>query len=193
MVIKKFLTPNPYTRTQWSLYDRLGIVIHGTGTPGQTARGVWDYFEHDCVTLKRKVSAHFVVDSKEVLQLIPLTEEAFHLRYPRADAPYKGGIESRFGNNPSKTLIGIELCHPDESGCPDPVTLQRAVMLCYELCDEHKKIHPLHDIIRHFDVTGKSCPLWYVKHPALFMQFQLKVKEHFVYYERFKHQPQYVK
>ena len=40
-------------------------------------------------------------------------------------------------------------------------TLENTVWLCRKLIGEYG----CRDIIRHYDVTGKICPKWYVEHP----------------------------
>ena len=180
---KAFLTPNRYSRPQWPMEGHLGLAIHYVGNPGTDAQFNRNYFE----TCKKRVSAHFVVDSEKILQCMPLSEEAFHLRYPRKDLPYKDDIVFRYGKIPSKNLIGIEMCHPGSTGRFEGSTLQLAQELCYELCSEYG-IDPLKDIVRHFDVTGKCCPKWFVNHPDEFLEFQLGVKEYIIKNRIFEHQ-----
>ena len=54
-----------------------------------------------------------------------------------------------------------ECCHPDETGIFNQKTYQSMVDLCAWLClkfdlDEN-------DVIRHYDVTGKICPKYFVE------------------------------
>jgi N-acetylmuramoyl-L-alanine amidase CwlA len=48
-------------------------------------------------------------------------------------------------------------------------------MLCAWLCWRFD-LNPMSDIIRHYDVTGKDCPRWFVSHPEEFDVFRDSVK-----------------
>ena len=53
---------------------------------------------------------------------------------------------------------------PDETGEFSPVTYDRVVELTAWLCETFR-LDPETDVIRHYDVTEKRCPLYYVEHP----------------------------
>ena len=140
-----FLTVNPYSRSGKSLGRVKGIVIHYTGNPGSTAKGNRNYFE----ALKDKhttsVSSHFIVGLKgEIIQCIPLNEIAYA------------------SNNRNKDTISIETCHPDESGKFNQETYQSLQKLVRSLMDTYDL--DKEDVIRHYDVTGKICPKYFVDH-----------------------------
>lgn len=147
-----FLTINPYSRSGESLGRIKGIVIHYTGNPGSTAKNNHDYFEN----LKDKhtayVSSHFIVGLKgEIIQCIPLNEIAYA------------------SNNRNKDTISIETCHPDETGQFNNQTytalqqLVKSLMNTYHLDKE--------DVIRHYDVTGKNCPKYFVENEDAWQEF----------------------
>lgn len=147
-----FLTINPYSRSGESLGRIKGIVIHYTGNPGSTAKNNHDYFEN----LKDKhtayVSSHFIVGLKgEIIQCIPLNEIAYA------------------SNNRNKDTISIETCHPDETGQFNNQTytalqqLVKSLMNTYHLDKE--------DVIRHYDVTGKNCPKYFVENEEAWQEF----------------------
>ena len=58
--------------------------------------------------------------------------------------------------------ISIEVCHPDASGKFNDASYNSLVRLTAWLCDIGHLSSS--DIIRHYDVTGKLCPLYYVEH-----------------------------
>lgn len=66
--------------------------------------------------------------------------------------------------------ISIENCHLDDSGRFTEATYTSLVhltawLVCeYDLDREH--------IIRHYDVTGKECPLYYVEHEDKWEEFR---------------------
>ena len=161
------LTPNKYSRPQKKLKSVTKIAVHYVGNPGTTAINNRNYFE----SLKdqipdstgkwwvnkdgtyrtymgkrieiRFVSAHLVIGlSGEVIQCIPLDEWSYCT------------------NQANGYSISIECCHPDAGGKFTAATEQSLAELCAYLCDLYK-LDPLDDIIRHYDVTGKQCPLYW--------------------------------
>ena len=76
-------------------------------------------------------------------------------------------------NNRNSDTISIECCHPDETGKFYDSTYQTLVNLCAYLCVEFD-LKP-DDVIRHYDVTEKLCPLYYVEHPEAWDAFRADV------------------
>ena len=66
--------------------------------------------------------------------------------------------------------VAIEVCHPDETGEFSDVTYDRVVELTAWLCEEFH-LDPQTDVIRHYDVSGKRCPLYYVENPEAWTAF----------------------
>jgi N-acetylmuramoyl-L-alanine amidase CwlA len=62
-------------------------------------------------------------------------------------------------------FLGIECCHPDASGKFSDKTRSALVELVATLCNKYG-FAVQKDVYRHYDVSGKSCPLWYVNNPA---------------------------
>ncbi len=124
------------------LADFAGVVIHYVGNPATTAMGNRNYFNQPTTT----VVSHFVVGlDGEVVQCLPLHER------------------SVASNNRNRDTVSIEVCHPDESGRFNDATYASLVRLTAWLCDLGGLTEQ--DVIRHYDVTGKECPLYYVRHP----------------------------
>lgn len=129
------------------------IVIHYVANPGSTASGNRDYFDSD----QSKVSAHFVVGlNGEVIQCIPLNEQ------------------SAASNRRNVDTVSIEVCHPDSTGKFSQVTYDRLVELTAWLCSEFGLDED--DVIRHYDVTGKNCPKYFVENEDAWKQFKKDVK-----------------
>lgn len=153
-VTQELLTENPWSRPGTPLEEIRGVVIHYVGNPNTSAAANRNYFE----SLKDGAeeiyaSAHFIVGLEgEVVQCIPLTEWAY-------------ASNSRNGDT-----VSVEVCHPDETGEFSQVTYDRAVELTAWLCKEFH-LDPAEDVIRHYDVTGKLCPLYYVEHPEAWDAF----------------------
>ena len=74
--------------------------------------------------------------------------------------------QSAASNWRNKDTISIEICHPDESGKFNDKTYESVVKLTAWLC--HEFYLDSSDVIRHHDVTGKLCPLYYVEHEDAF-------------------------
>ena len=157
-VEQDYLTVNPYSRPGEPLEKINGVVIHYVGNPGTTAHANRNYFESLASGLENAyASSHFIVGLEgEVIQCVPLTEIAYA------------------SNTRNGDTVSIEVCHPDETGEFSPVTYQRTVELTAWLCREFR-LDPSQDIIRHYDVTGKECPRYYVEHPEAWDDFRADV------------------
>ena len=157
-VEKDYLTVNPYSRPGEPLEKINGVVIHYVGNPGTTAHANRNYFESLASGLENTyASSHFIVGLEgEVIQCVPLTEIAYA------------------SNTRNSDTVSIEVCHPDETGEFSPVTYQRTVELTAWLCREFR-LDPSQDVIRHYDVTGKWCPRYYVEHPEAWDDFRADV------------------
>ena len=125
------------------------IVIHYVGNPGTTAKQNRDFFNNPGVN----VSSHFVVGLEgEIIQVLPLNEKS---------------SASNWRNNDT---ISIEVCHPDASGKFNETTYQSLVKLTawlVDLCDLEEE-----NIIRHYDITEKLCPIYYVENEDAWLQFK---------------------
>ena len=152
------LTVNEWSRPGTELEEINGVVIHYVGNPGTTARANRNYFESLSSGAEGTyASSHFIVGLEgEVLQCVPLTEIAYA------------------SNTRNSDTVSIEVCHPDETGQFSPVTYRRVVELTAWLCREFK-LDPETKVIRHYDVTGKVCPRYYVETPAAWEQFLVDV------------------
>lgn len=148
-----FIAQDGHSRTGREMKRVNDIVIHYVANPGSTAKGNRDYFDSS----QSRVSAHFVVGLKgEVIQCIPLDEQ------------------SSASNDRNPDTISIEVCHPDSTGKFNDKTYSAVIKLTAWLCEEFHLDEE--DVIRHYDVTGKNCPKYYVEHPKAWEQFKQDVK-----------------
>lgn len=151
---ERLLTPNKYSRPQIKLGKVTKIVVHYVGNPGSTAINNRNYFDNLRITHDRYVSSHFVVGLQgEIIQCVPLDEVAY------------------CSNNANAYSISIETCHPDDTGKFSDVT-ERALAELVAMLVRKFGLDVEDDVIRHFDVNGKHCPLWYVKHPEAWVAFK---------------------
>ena len=157
-VIKNYLTPNEYSRPGKELKEVNAIVAHYVGNPGTTAAQNRSYFENLKDTHATSASSHYIIGMEgEIIQCVPLNEISYA------------------SNNRNKDTIAIECCHPDETGQFTTATYKSLVKLVAALCRTYD-LDPETGIIRHYDVTGKYCPLYYVNHEDEWYGFKLDVK-----------------
>lgn len=157
-VKEEYLTPNEYSRPQKRLNRINGVVVHYTANPGATAENNRSYFEGLAQTHLTHASSHYIIGLEgEIIQCIPLTEIAYA------------------SNGRNDDTVSIECCHMDKTGKFNKQTYQSLVSLVAALCIEFELDRE--DIIRHYDVTGKLCPLYYVKHEKAWDKFKDDVME----------------
>ena len=156
-ITAEMLDPNPYSRPQKVLTKIDGIVIHYTADPGASAQNVRDYFNNLATTHTTYASSHFIVGlNGEIIQCIPCSEWAY------------------CSNSRNKDTLSIECCIPDDTGVYTDATYSSVVNLTAWLCKAFK-VSP-DNVIRHYDVTGKLCPKWFVEDPSAWETFKSDVK-----------------
>jgi len=146
----------------------IGVVIHYVGNPGSSAMGNRNYFESG--SGGNGVSAHYIVGlNSEILRCIPENERAMH-----AGLSYGSQwVEQAKVNN--ATLLGIEVCHPDSTGKFSTVTYNALIALTADICGRHG-FNPDKAVFRHYDVSGKKCPLYYCNNPSAWEQMRKDIK-----------------
>ena len=154
------LTKNPYSRPGTALSKINAVVIHYTASPGGTAEQNREYFEDLKVFKTRKASAHFIVGLKgEIVQCIPTKEIAYA------------------SNNRNKDTVAIECCHSDDSGKFNEATLDSVKKLTAWLLVKNG-LSAEDGIIRHYDVSGKLCPKYFVEHEDEWEKFKKDVADY---------------
>lgn len=147
---------NQYSRPGTELKQVSGIVIHYVGNPGTTAQNNRNYFAGLADTGEAYASSHFVIGLEgEILQCVPLDEIAY------------------CSNDRNVDTISIECCHADESGKFSQATYDSLVKLTAYLADYYGLGRD--EVIRHYDVTGKLCPLYFVEHEDAWEAFKDEV------------------
>ncbi len=155
----KLLTISKYCRSGEKQNKIQNIVVHWVGNAGSSAIGNRNYFNSLSTTHKTSASSHYIVGLEgEIIRCIPDNEVAFH-----------AGSYSM-----NRKSIGIENCHPDWGGKFNSKTYNSLVELCASLCKQYGLT--VNSIIRHYDVTGKCCPKYYVENPSAWQQFKQDVQ-----------------
>lgn len=153
-VVQDFVPVNEFSRPGTPIDPRInGIVVHYVGNPGTTAEQNRSYYEQLAKLRNRYASSHFLIGMDgAVIQCVPLDEIAFASSQRNHDT------------------ISIECCHPGEDGAFTDATYQALLRLVRWLCDTYGL--NAGDVIRHYDVTGKECPRYFVRHPEAWDAFR---------------------
>lgn len=155
----QLLILNEYSRPGTPVTEINSIIIHYTANPGTTAQENRDYFEGLAETGEESVSSNFVIGLEgEIIQCIPSSEIAYA------------------SNGRNSDSLSIEVCHWDETGEFTNATYDSLVEFVAWLCGEFDVEYD--EILRHYDVTGKECPLYYVEHEDEWIQFKEDVADY---------------
>lgn len=156
---ENLLVVNEYSRPGTPLEKVNGIVIHYTGNPGTTALQNRSYFENLAVTQETKASSHFIVGlSGEIIMCVPLQEIAYA------------------SNERNRDTIAIECCIDNDAGRFSEKTYDSLVELTAWLVGEYDL--SMDDVIRHYDVSGKVCPKYFVEHESAWEDFKIDVTKY---------------
>ena len=112
------------------------ITVHSTGNPRSTAQNEADNVCNNNPDLK--VSFHYAVDDKDLIQVLPTNETAWHA----GDGLGTGNMKS----------IGIEICEGGDrvKALMNAIELVKELMVAYNIDRNH--------VARHKDWSGKNCP-----------------------------------
>jgi N-acetylmuramoyl-L-alanine amidase len=132
---QEFIAVNTKPRPGIIMAQPTSITIHWVGPyPGQSPRDVINYW----VKQNAETSAHFVIKDAECINCIPQHEVAWHC----GDA--KG----------NRSSIGIEVIPCNVEGEFSTASIDTLRELLLHL--------PPVGLMRHYDWTGKDCPLYYI-------------------------------
>lgn len=150
------ITVNPYSRPGETMERVDDIVVHSTDSPGASAQNVRDYFD-SLSDGSRSASSNFVIGlDGEIIECVPINEKAYATRWRNYDT------------------ISIECCIPDEEGTFNQATYDSCTKLVAWL--EYKLGLSASHVIRHYDVTGKNCPRYFVANEDAWTQFKSDVE-----------------
>lgn len=159
-------------RSGLKLKDVRYLVAHDTGNAGTTAKQNALYFVNSANEMQ--ASAHFFVDDKDIVLVIPKDEKAFHVLQNTNIPP------NVVGNLANDHSIGIELCYG--GNIDNFKAYENYVGLFAELCTEYKlnpntgisshaKLDPERrkDPLNAFKLIGKGWP-WFIVDVATKME-----------------------
>ncbi len=152
----QLMSVNEYTRPGDILDSVNDIVVHYVANPGTTAQENADYFTSLSESGETYASCHFIIGlDGEIIQLVPLGEISY------------------CSNDRNDDTIAIECCHPDDTGVYTDATYESLVQLCAWLLQEYDLSYE--NVIRHYDVTGKLCPIAFVTDSDYWFGFKADV------------------
>lgn len=150
---EQLLTINDYSRPGTKTDGIKYVVIHYLANPRTTAQENRDYFESLKELKNVSMSANYVVGLEgEIIHCVPDDEVAYA------------------SNSENHDSISIENCHMDTTGKFTQKTYDSLVELTAYLTERYDLGRD--DIIRHYDVTGKECPLYYVRNEDKWEEFK---------------------
>lgn len=145
-----------YSDVKRSKKDVKYIVIHYTGNRGDTAAGNGNYFKN---SNERAAGAHFFIDRKgEIVKSIPMNRTAWSVGGKKYEDCAKTGGGTYYGVCTNANSVSIELCdiidkYPSEEQIK---STKACIKYIRKYCPNVRRV------IRHFDVTGKSCPDYFI-------------------------------
>lgn len=182
---------NQFSRSGKLMPEIRGQVFHYVGASKATAQNVARYFGKDLPAQDpnddirdRYAGTHFAIGiDGHLIRMIPEDEVAYHV----GAWTYQPGIEAKFSGYPNNYLLGTEMSHIDDTGKHSPATIQKAQWLgAYSAFIFG--FHPYHDTYRHYDITGKICPKWYVNNPDDWEEFKIGIVDKYhkigIWYDR---------
>ena len=129
------------------------LDVNPYSRPGSTAQDNRDYFNGLQYSGQTEASSNFIVGlDGEIIQCVPTWEIAYASNERNADT------------------VSIEVCHPDETGKFTDATYRSLVQLTAWLCVKFDLKED--QIIRHYDVTGKNCPKYFVENEDAWEMFK---------------------
>ena len=151
-----FLPVNEYSRPGERLRRVDTIVIHNIGNPGTSAQQNRNWFSDLSETGETYASSNFIIGLEgEIIQCVPVDEIAYA------------------SNQRNDDTLSIEVCHPDDTGQFGYATYESTVRLTAWLCGQYKI--RANELLRHYDVSGKECPRYYVINEGAWELFKLDV------------------
>ena len=117
------------------------IAVHWVANPNSTAMANRNYFNKT----RRADSRNYIIELQgEILSCTNHEEPSWCT------------------NEANSYTVSVECCHPDWTGCFTGKTYTSLVELTARLCQKYHLDPQNGGVIRHYDVTRKICPKWFV-------------------------------
>ena len=187
MITERFLPVHRFGRPGTKRLVTNGVVWHWVGKAGQGKDEVARWFE---LLAKQYpfdnvrdiyASAHYVIGIHGgIIEVVPHGEIAYHC----GAATYTPWMTRTYPQHTTNAdddhtangaFVGVEMCHPDSTGEFTHATFESAIWLGLRLMHEYALTPD--QMVRHFDVTGKLCPKWWVERVDEWNRFWLRLCE----------------
>ena len=133
-----------------SLSDIKWLVYHYTANDGDSDEGNGNFFHNNP---NRYASAHYFVDDDSVTKSVAQSYIAWHC----------GSETGKYFNDcRNANSVGIEMCDTKKNGKHDLSAKTRANAIVLGRAIVKKRLIPQSKVCRHYDVTHKACPAFYV-------------------------------
>lgn len=144
-------------------YSKKWLVIHFTANDGDNATNNGKYFKNNVV----KASAHYFVDDDTVVQSV----EEDYVAYAVGGKKLNNGA-IHHGVVTNYNSISIEMCDTVKDGKynvsaktrANTIELAKDIVKRYNIDKSH--------VVRHYDVTGKMCPKYFVDDESAWIDFR---------------------
>lgn len=149
---KNFGGTRPYSDIKY-------LVLHYTAVDGDSDEGNARYFQEERMP---HTSAHYFVDDDSITNSVPCNYTAYAVGGKKySDCKITGGGRL-YGVVTNSNSISIEMCDTLKDGTHNASekTTENTIMLCRELMKKYNI--PIERVVRHFDVNGKHCPVYFM-------------------------------
>lgn len=187
-IITKHIVVNPFSRPGIERRETTAIDWHWNGNAGMSEFTLADYFASLAKQIKgddkpdRFAGTNYVVGPDAIIEVVPPGEKTYtagangesSFYTPRATRVF-GADYTKYGPpwlSPNDLTVSVELVHPDVTGEFLPATVNNAVALGAYLRTLFRGAVNL----RHYDITDKLCPKWWVIHPEEWQTFVGRIK-----------------
>lgn len=170
---KRAHSTNYYSTSKRSKANIRFAVVHYTANDGDTDEANAEYFTRPNI----KASAHYFIDDDSITESVPVEYTAYSVGGSRQDSgsKYSKNGAKYYGKCINANSVSFELCdtQKDKKNNLSKKTRENAVDFIARKMIELRI--PSSNLIRHFDVTGKLCPLYFITDEDDWKKFKKEV------------------
>lgn len=150
------------------------IVLHYTANDGDTDEGNAKYFQSEHTPHS---SAHDFVDDDSITNSVPYNYVAYSVGGAKYSDCAQTGGGKLYGIVTNANSISIEMCDTIKDGMHNvsEKTIENTAVLCRELMEKYNI--DIDHVVRHFDVNGKHCPVYFMDGQA-WEEFKIRLTGH---------------
>lgn len=151
-ITQMFIPVNTKRRSGQKLLGVQFIVCHDVGVDSSTALQNANYYIKSANEVE--ASAHFFVDDKQIIQVIPSEEKAWHVRRSVTTD------NQLFGLDANDYALSVELCYSTRNAFDSRKAYENYCILIADLCHKYN-LDPKKHLVGHYtlDPTRRSDPI----------------------------------